>query len=154
MKTKLINEMLRHSSTRILLDHQKRFRNCFKIIYNFRKDIATSHTPPSNRKSSIRIILERIYLNSRYGYTGVPCKGYKIPFFEEAIAQCLYIHNKMQGLYSIGWDIAITPNGPMIIELNDNWEIQPLEIVTERGWRKEYIETFVQTARKLRAHTA
>ena len=86
--------------------------------------------------------------------SGLAFEGFKVPYFEEAIALCVSLHNQMQGLYSIGWDIAITPDGPMIVEFNDNWEIQPLEIVTERGWRKEYNETFVRTAKLLKKSAA
>ena len=43
--------------------------------------------------------------------------GYKIPFFKESIELCKkfasYIPNRI-----IGWDVAITPNGPIIIEGN------------------------------------
>ncbi|MCK8622032.1 hypothetical protein [Prevotella sp. E13-27] len=30
---------------------------------------------------------------------------------------------------SIGWDIAITPQGPMVIEGNDRWEITLIQAV-------------------------
>ena len=45
--------------------------------------------------------------------------GFKIPFFHEAIELCKtfagYIPNRI-----IGWDVAITPTGPIIIEGNHN----------------------------------
>ena len=61
-------------------------------------------------------------------YTGIECysnlsKGLVIPYFEEAkdlsiCARCAHIDMK-----SIGWDIAITPSGPVIIEGNDDWDV-------------------------------
>ena len=34
-------------------------------------------------------------------------------------------------LESIGWDIVITPNGPVILEGNDDWEIGGHRILLE-----------------------
>ncbi len=51
--------------------------------------------------------------------TGVLFDGYEIPFFEEACdlvkKVVSYIPDRI-----IGWDIAITPQGPIIVEGNDN----------------------------------
>ncbi|WP_010522231.1 sugar-transfer associated ATP-grasp domain-containing protein [Aquimarina agarivorans] len=51
--------------------------------------------------------------------TKVVFNNYKIPFFDEA---CLLVRKAVQLIPDriIGWDIAITPNGPCIIEGNDN----------------------------------
>lgn len=55
----------------------------------------------------------------RHPDTGIIFEGYKIPYFKEAcelIEKCVtYIPDRI-----IGWDIAITENGPVIIEGNDN----------------------------------
>lgn len=50
--------------------------------------------------------------------TGVTIKGFQIPFFNEAIqlVKDVYADKKMEGY--LGWDIAITENGPVIIEIN------------------------------------
>lgn len=59
------------------------------------------------------------------------------PRYKEAVeialkaAQCLY------GIRAIGWDIAITADGPIIIEGNDNWEIS-LNQACDRPLRKEW----------------
>ncbi|MCC8087189.1 MAG: hypothetical protein LIP15_23535 [Clostridium sp.] len=54
--------------------------------------------------------------------TGVELKDFKIPFIQEAISQAKRFH-RLIGLHSIGWDVAIGPEGPIFIEGNDNWEI-------------------------------
>ena len=33
----------------------------------------------------------------------------------------------LDSIYSVGWDIAITENGPLFIEGNDNWELQAIQ---------------------------
>lgn len=54
--------------------------------------------------------------------TGVNLESFVIPYVKEAIYQAKRFHSFL-GLHSIGWDIAIGQDGPIIIEGNDNWEI-------------------------------
>ena len=70
--------------------------------------------------------------------TGVTFKGYKVPFFEEAISLAKQATNCFYGFCSIGWDIAITEMGPTIIEGNDDWGIVAHQMVENRGWRKTW----------------
>lgn len=48
---------------------------------------------------------------------------FQIPNFEEVKKQALYFHSMLPQIHSIGWDIAVGPEGPVFIEGNDNWEI-------------------------------
>lgn len=66
--------------------------------------------------------------------------GYKIPFFEEAKDMALKFHSLIN-VHSVGWDVAITPDGPVFIEGNDNWEINGPQICNG-GLKKEFIEFF------------
>ena len=50
--------------------------------------------------------------------TGTKIKGFQIPFFQEAldmVTEAIKVH-KVQGY--LGWDVAITEDGPLLIELN------------------------------------
>ena len=51
--------------------------------------------------------------------TGVTIKGFRIPYFEEAreMVKDAIATRKVEGY--IGWDIAISENGPMLLEVND-----------------------------------
>lgn len=69
--------------------------------------------------------------------TGVVFKDFEIPFFNEAKELIRAYHMQLKEVHSIGWDITITPEGPCIIEGNDNWEISALQ-VTNHGMRKEF----------------
>ena len=71
--------------------------------------------------------------------TGVVFADFTIPFFNEAKEQALYLHSKLDGIYSIGWDIAITEDGPLFIEGNDNWELQAIQR-THGGLKNEFLE--------------
>lgn len=69
--------------------------------------------------------------------TGVVFKDFEIPFFNETKEMIRKFHMQLKEVHSIGWDITITPDGPCIIEGNDNWEISALQ-VTNHGMREEY----------------
>lgn len=58
----------------------------------------------------------------RHPDTDVEYSSFVVPFFEAAKAKAKYFHSFLN-LHSIGWDIAIGPDGPIFIEGNDNWEI-------------------------------
>ncbi len=57
----------------------------------------------------------------RHPDTGVRFDGFAIPYFHEAVHCAMELHRHLYGIHSIGWDIGITPTGPMIIEGNDDW---------------------------------
>lgn len=52
-------------------------------------------------------------------YTGVKLLGYNIPFVPEAIELCKKAALEVEGVRYIGWDVCITPDGPVLIEGND-----------------------------------
>lgn len=52
-------------------------------------------------------------------YTGFKFKNFKFPFFEEAKNLCQAAALRCDN-HLIGWDVAITKNGPCIIEANDS----------------------------------
>ena len=61
--------------------------------------------------------------------THVAFAGYEIPFYREAVAMVVSLHRLMYRNHSIGWDVAITSQGPVIIEGNDRWEISMIQAV-------------------------
>jgi hypothetical protein len=63
----------------------------------------------------------------KFGFTGwithhpdsnVEFKGFKIPFYNEALKLVVNMHQCFHCFFIIGWDIAITESGPVIIEAN------------------------------------
>lgn len=69
--------------------------------------------------------------------THVEFAKFQIPMYQEALALACRAHKYFYGVHSIGWDVAITPNGPMIIEGNDNWEISVCQLFSH-GLKKEW----------------
>jgi len=68
-------------------------------------------------------------------------EGYEIPFIKEAIIQAKAFHHHLYGIHSVGWDIAITEDGPCFVEGNDNWEISLMQI-SNYGLKKEFDQFF------------
>lgn len=55
--------------------------------------------------------------------TGVVFEDVVIPCFEDVKKLVIKLHNILYRCHSIGWDVAITKEGPIIIEGNSLWEI-------------------------------
>lgn len=53
----------------------------------------------------------------------VEFQTFVVPYYQEAIDMVKRFHRLLSGIHSIGWDVAISPQGPVFIEGNDNWEI-------------------------------
>lgn len=80
--------------------------------------------------------------------TQIVFDGYEIPYLQEAILCAKRFHSYLTDIHSIGWDIAITKDGPSIIEGNDNWEISLVQI-SNHGLQKEFHEYFIKNCKKL-----
>lgn len=59
----------------------------------------------------------------RHPVSGVPFDGFEIPFFKQAVELIRRLHLFFYGIRCVGWDIAVTPDGPVVVEGNDNWEV-------------------------------
>lgn len=59
----------------------------------------------------------------KHSVTNYVYEGTKIPYWKEVKELAIRAHKAISDIPTIGWDVAITPNGPVLIEGNDNWEI-------------------------------
>lgn len=57
--------------------------------------------------------------------TGAQIEGVTPPGFADMIALATKAHRCTKGWPSLGWDVAITESGPMLIEANVNWAVIP-----------------------------
>lgn len=69
--------------------------------------------------------------------THVKFSDFVIPYYREAVALALRAHSIFYQTKSIGWDIAISESGPVIIEGNDDWELQSFQAIYG-GMRSEW----------------
>lgn len=73
---------------------------------------------------------------TKHPVTNVEIVGFEIPFWNECIelvkkAACRIPENR-----SIGWDVAITNNGPILIEGNHNWSYLLWQMPEQKGGKK------------------
>lgn len=55
---------------------------------------------------------------------------------------CEKAMNVFYGMKTIGWDIAFTEEGPIIIEANNGWGIAAHQMVEQKGWAERYYRVF------------
>ena len=55
--------------------------------------------------------------------SGIEFEGYQLPYWQETLALIENAHRQFYEMQSIGWDVVITENGPVLLEGNDDWEI-------------------------------
>ena len=63
----------------------------------------------------------------RHPDTGVEIEGVQIPFFEEACDLAKHAAMSLGYMSTFGWDMAITPDGPSIIEANPAWQFKAVQ---------------------------
>lgn len=60
--------------------------------------------------------------------TGLVYEGFEIPYWEETIKLIKELHPIIFGFATIGWDIAITEDGPVIVEINWNYSLKGIQV--------------------------
>ena len=73
--------------------------------------------------------------------THVRFEDFQLPFYKECLARCLELHSFFYGIPTIGWDVALTNNGPCFIEGNDNYELS-LNQVADKGLKSKWISFY------------
>lgn len=73
--------------------------------------------------------------------TGFIFRDAEIPYFSEAVEMAIRAHKMIDNVSSIGWDIAITENGPVFIEGNDNWEISLMQSGLNNGLKSKWMKS-------------
>lgn len=74
-------------------------------------------------------------------------KGFKIPYFEEAKELVLNASKVVPEIKVVGWDVAITPDGPVIIEGNRRAGFDIIQVVSHIG-RKDIIRDILKELNK------
>lgn len=50
--------------------------------------------------------------------TGAPIERFAVPFWRESLALAALAHQNLTSARALGWDVAVTRTGPMLIEMN------------------------------------
>ncbi len=60
---------------------------------------------------------------------GLSNAGAVLPFYEEIRLLAIKCHRQIPEIFTIGWDFAVTANGPILIEGNDGWDPDVTQLV-------------------------
>ena len=80
--------------------------------------------------------------------TGVRYDGYQVPFWEEIKKLCLDAALVNDQIHFVGWDVAVTPNGPLLIEGNRGSGFDLPQVLAKRGL-KDMIDTLIARVEEL-----
>lgn len=84
--------------------------------------------------------------------TKITFDGIQIPFYQDAIELCQKLHYQLPYFFILGWDIAFTPQGLVVIETNNIHQIVDDQMI-EGGLKKKmkgYFSEFIENKRKER----
>jgi hypothetical protein len=73
--------------------------------------------------------------------TGAAITGRRLPYWDDVVALAIRAHQAFLEFPSVGWDIAITPDGPVLVEGNYNWDVV---LAQQAGCRPLGASRFVQ----------
>lgn len=73
--------------------------------------------------------------------SGAQLNGTVIKNWNQICKEICRFQQRLSFLKAIGWDIAITENGPVAIEINDFWD-RTGQLFIQRGWRNEIRECY------------
>ncbi len=88
----------------------------------------------------------------RHPETACPLRGFRLPFWDEARKLAERASLLFFPLRTIGWDIAITPTGPVLVEGNPNWD--PTNLLAASPADEWYAEEMAALLNALRREAA
>lgn len=56
--------------------------------------------------------------------------GKVLPYWEDALDLCLRAHELLPAVAAVGWDVALTPDGAVLLEGNFNWNVAPWQALS------------------------
>jgi hypothetical protein len=79
--------------------------------------------------------------------TGRPLRGFEVPFYAEAAALARTAARAFTGIKMQAWDIAVTPDGPVALEINEIGSVFLPQIADRRGMNDDAFRAYVARAR-------
>ena len=74
--------------------------------------------------------------------SGALIEGVRIANWDKIVEQVLNFQESFPYIKAAGWDIAITDDGPVVIEVNDFWD-RTFQYFIRRGWRDEIRDCYL-----------
>lgn len=80
--------------------------------------------------------------------TGRSLAGFRVPFYAEAVELVLRIARIFPGIRMQAWDIAVTPTGPIPLELNEDGSVFLPQTADQRGMGDRSFHDYLARARR------
>mgnify|MGYP004488424427 FL=1 len=84
----------------------------------------------------------------KHPQTGETIKGFKFPYWNEAIELCKKACQEIPEMGYVGWDVAFTPDGPLFVEANEFPRTRHISI-TSTHTRKNRNDAKIQLFKKI-----
>ena len=68
--------------------------------------------------------------------SGIALVGFQVPHWDKVKAMCIKAASKYDDNKSVGWDVAIKQDGPLLIEGNHDWGARVWQMPAGRGMKK------------------
>ena len=73
----------------------------------------------------------------RHPTSGAQIEGVKLPHWQSLRTLVEQAHSTIQGAVLLGWDVAITPDGPLLVEANGGPGLEIMQRANRRGFSRE-----------------
>jgi hypothetical protein len=75
--------------------------------------------------------------SARHPDTGCRFADAPMPYWQEIVDVALRGQNSLPRLKTVGWDVAVTTSGVLLVELNSNYGVYSLQVAYQRGVKTE-----------------
>jgi hypothetical protein len=76
--------------------------------------------------------------------TGVTLPGYRLPMWEETLDTCMRAARALSDIEMLAFDIAVCPEGPVVVEANVGGDFNLPQLVDEVGLKDEQFESWMR----------
>lgn len=75
--------------------------------------------------------------------TKVRLEEFTVPLFKESLELVCNVHRYLYGIHSIGWDVAVGPDGPIMIEGNEDWD-GSFAMAAEENFKTKFLNMYAK----------
>ncbi len=111
------------------------------IVDNYNNNGAIVHVDENTGKLGKYAFRKHSKVVDKHPVSGIKFENYQLPFWKESIELAKKLHKIFPEFSSVGWDIAITENGPVAIEGNYGWGYSIAQTTTgglKERWEKAH----------------
>lgn len=72
---------------------------------------------------------------TKHPVSGMAIVGVQLPYWKEVLALVKQAHVSITGLRTVGWDVAILEDGPVVVEANWRYDIDICQVAYKRGFK-------------------